>query len=34
LSENSDGDILVTGGVRRLDPGTIPSVKSPGQLAR
>ena len=34
LGENSDGDIIVVGGVRRLDPGAIPAVKSPGQLAR
>jgi hypothetical protein len=34
LSENSDGDIFVHGGVRRLDSGVVPAVKSPGQLAR
>jgi hypothetical protein len=34
LSEDSDGNIIIQGGVRRVEPDTIPQVKSPDQLAR
>jgi hypothetical protein len=34
LTEDTDGNIIVKGGVRRVEPGTIPQVKPPDQLAR
>lgn len=34
LSEDSDGNIFVQGGVRRVETDTIPAIKPPDQLAR
>lgn len=34
LSEDSDGNIFVQGGVRRVEPASIPAVKPPDQLAQ
>lgn len=34
LGEDNDGNIIVRGGVRRPEPGQVPVVKSPDQLAR
>jgi hypothetical protein len=34
LSQDNDGNIIVRGGVRRPEPGEIPAVKPPDQLAR
>ena len=34
LGEDNDGNIIVRGGVRRPDPGQVPAVKAPDQLAR
>lgn len=34
LGQDTDGNIIVRGGARRLEPNEIPQVKSPDQLAR
>ena len=34
LSQDNDGNIIVRGGVRRPEPGEVPAVKPPDQLAR
>ena len=34
LSQDSDGDIIVRGGARRVEPGEVPQIESPDQLAR
>jgi hypothetical protein len=34
LNEDNDGNIFVQGGVKRVEDGEIPAVKSPDQLAR
>ena len=34
LAEDNDGNIIVRGGVRRPEPGRVPAVKPPDQLAR
>ena len=34
LGQDTDGNIIVHGGVRRVEPGEMPQIKSPDQLAR